>query len=129
MSETLNDEAILINLENGNYYTLNKTGTIIWQSIEKNYSRQQIIIDLNNRFVNDSNLIEDEALKFINTLISEQIIIEENSTNTLNIEDLNSAEKKELFIIPSIEKYDDMQAMLLADPIHDVEEEGWPLVK
>jgi hypothetical protein len=33
--EIIDGEAIIVNLENGNYYSLNKTGAEIWNFIEK----------------------------------------------------------------------------------------------
>jgi hypothetical protein len=33
---------------------------------------------------------------------------------------------KHTFAEPVIEEFDDMQGLLLLDPIHDVSEEGWP---
>ena len=34
------------------------------------------------------------------------------------------------FVVPTLEKYTDMEALLLADPIHEVDEAaGWPKPK
>jgi len=30
------------------------------------------------------------------------------------------------FVLPVLERYTDMQELLLIDPIHDVDETGWP---
>jgi hypothetical protein len=38
-------------------------------------------------------------------------------------------DKKEAWVAPTIQRYEDMQAMLLADPIHDVDQSGWPTLK
>ena len=35
-------------------------------------------------------------------------------------------EPQEGFVAPQLHKYTDMQELLLLDPIHDVDQEGWP---
>jgi hypothetical protein len=127
MSETLEDETIIINLENGSYYNMNKTGTIIWDKIQSNYSNLQIIEYFINNFNETYEIIEDSVIKLIEFLKNDNLILEVEYNEPVKPE--YGKFTKENFVIPLIERYDDMQEMLLADPIHDVQEEGWPMIK
>lgn len=107
ISETIDGETIIINLETGSYYSMNLSGTALWQAISSGKT-----IPHDNQMVID----------FIKVLLDDNLIIE---TADINSEIADSS----LFNSPTIEIYTDMQEMLLADPIHDVETAGWPNLK
>jgi hypothetical protein len=108
ISETLDGETIIINLKSGNYYSMNKAGTAVWDAILARHS------------INPSS---ENMSKFINFLLQEDLILK--STETAS----SSAFDDKEFVNPKIEKYEEMREMLLADPIHDVAEAGWPKLK
>ena len=60
-------------------------------------------------------------------LLNENLILE--AETSIDSEPQEIIEQREVYLIPLIEKYEDMQEMLLADPIHDVEAMGWPKLK
>jgi hypothetical protein len=106
ISETLEGETIIINLETGSYYSMNRAGTELWDAIVSKRS-----FDMTDKSTSD----------FITFLDAEGLIMP-----------LNQATDGELVIAsasPIIDKYEDMQEMLLADPIHDVDTAGWPKLK
>jgi hypothetical protein len=41
----------------------------------------------------------------------------------------NHLETKLIFLPPEIDIFSDMQDILLLDPVHDVDESGWPILK
>jgi hypothetical protein len=55
--------------------------------------------------------------------------LEFDSTGPPSITESQESIVKESFIIPKIERYDDMARALKSDPVHDVKEEGWPNLK
>lgn len=131
ISETLDGETIIINLDTGNYYSTNPTGAIIWNQIESGNGTQNILNYFLNHYEVEENIIEKHLMETIELLLKDSLIIEESSHSTAEgaTEDKNNL-IKEPFIAPKIERYDDMKEMLLADPIHDVSEnDGWPNLK
>ncbi len=122
--ETLDGETIIINLENGNYYSTNASGAIIWDAIVTQYTAEQIMLSLENRYSVDRAELEHCVQEVIQFLLAENLI--SDSINSEPCILAISTQKKEPFLKPIIEKYEDMQEMLLADPIHDVEAMGWP---
>jgi hypothetical protein len=108
ISETLEGETIIINLQNGSYYSVNNAGTAIWNAIKQNSS-----INTDDKSVSD----------FLDFLLEEGLV--ESSTLATTAPTIDQKDFKD----PKIEKYVDMQEMLLADPVHDVSEAGWPKLK
>ena len=106
ISETLDGETIIIDLETGSYYSMNPAGTAVWEAIAANTS-----IDT----------AEPSVTAFLETLTREGLIAETNEPN--------SSAPFSVPGTPTVEKYSDMEEMLLADPIHDVDTAGWPKMK
>ena len=46
----LEDEAVLLNLDNGVYYTLNRVGTVLWECFTGHQSFDRILDDMCERF-------------------------------------------------------------------------------
>ena len=125
--ETLDGETIIINLENGNYFSMNATGAIVWNLLEKQSSVQTIVQALTNRFEIDDVSVLSTVTDLVTFLLNENLILE--AETSIDSEPQEIIEQREVYLIPLIEKYEDMQEMLLADPIHDVEAMGWPKLK
>ena len=125
--ETLDGETIIINLENGNYYSTNASGAMIWDAIVAQYPIEQVVLSLENRYDVDPTELRRCVNEVIQFLQTENLILLAMNSELKNFP--ASAQTKEPFLKPIIEKYEDMQEMLLADPIHDVEAMGWPKLK
>ena len=130
--ETIDDEVIIVNLVSGIYYSLDKTGTVIWNYIERNESIGEMINNINSNY--DCNLeeLKNTLSDLLTALKDEKLIIlnQENFTKGVveaktQVENTPSKQKKK-FEKPKLGKYNDMQELLLLDPIHDVDEMGWP---
>jgi hypothetical protein len=130
ISELLDGETIIINLENGNYYSMNETGSIIWNTLANNHTLGAILEHLSSRFSAPKEELEKELGNIVSFLEQEELIMEcVADPETLHEVSLQTFSEKNDFIIPVIQKYEDMQDMLLADPIHDVTDSGWPVLK
>lgn len=128
ISELLDGETIIINLENGNYYSLNETGSLVWNALVTSHTLGEIVDYFCARFNATKDEIEAEISKFVSFLEREALVME-LVTKQEEKKPLEVVSEKSEFVLPKIEKYEDMQEMLLADPIHDVTETGWPVLK
>jgi hypothetical protein len=127
VSEVFGDEeAAVINLKTGTYYSLNKTATKIWSLVEKGANIEDLIT-----FVVGSYEIEDFTAKadfdqFIEKLVKENLIVPHEAVPTIGETDLvNNSTQRRVYEKPVLESYEDMQELLLLDPIHEVEETNW----
>ena len=133
--ETIDLETVIVNLDTGNYYSLDQIGVEIWNLIEKHISLDEIIEDISRRYEGNRTLIEQAVIQLANELNQENLIINDSSepseTNSgFDYKEITGAQTKKMsFEAPILHKYNDMQELLLIDPIHEVEETGWPNVK
>lgn len=128
--EVIDGEAVLVNMENGFYYSLDDAGADIWNLIEKGNSVIQIENILNNQYDATSKEIKDGLAELIQSLLDEELIVGLDTPKIALVPDngtSNDASGKKRFKKPTLQKYTDMEDLLLLDPIHDVDEEaGWP---
>ena len=124
-------EAAIINLKSGNYYSLDPVGAYIWARIESGATIEEVLADVSNRY--EGNLVEitQEVNKFIDALHAEQLIVpatdaSRDSPNEGVKINADGNGSKIAFSAPVLERYNDMQELLLLDPIHEVDETGWP---
>jgi hypothetical protein len=125
----VDDEAAIINLKTGNYYSLNKTATEIWSQIEKGAALTEITNFISDNFDVQDPFFGTEVTRFVEKLVDEGLIVaEETNGSTRNGGTRNSAadtKSKKVYETPVLECYADMQELLLLDPIHEVEETNW----
>ncbi|MCE5211508.1 MAG: PqqD family protein [Deltaproteobacteria bacterium] len=129
ISETIDGETIIINLETGYYYSVNKTATVIWNEIQKHNSVKNISQHFLNHYDTDISTVENSIKEIICLFLKDELILESNSDISPDIREQQTGIVKGKFIIPRIERYDDMAGALRSDPVHDVNEDGWPNLK
>jgi hypothetical protein len=127
VSETIEGETILINLETGTYYSLNTTATLIWQCIKQGFNFSLMIIFLSDRYDGNNPDIKKGVSHLLDLLTKDGLIIQKEDHSESKLDSFSGP--KEQFQVPVIESYVDMQEMLLADPVHDVDPSGWPKLK
>jgi hypothetical protein len=125
VSETIDGEVIIINLDSGTYYSLNDLSAAVWTYIEQGASVNQIVGKLSAVYAANANLIATELPQFVEQLLAENLIVENGAESASPSDDDLSLPP--VFSTPTLEKFSDMQDLLLLDPIHDVDEAGWPL--
>jgi hypothetical protein len=130
--ETIEGETIIMNLRNGFYYSFDGIGPVIWDLLEKNNNILQITRFVQDHFPTPERDISKPVSDFIKQLADNDLVAETGSPDfeaeTLSPEELKKLMGGEVpeFIEPRLNKYSDMQNVLLLDPIHDVDEKGWP---
>jgi len=65
ISETIDGETIIINLETGYYYSVNKTATVIWNEIQKHNSVKNISQHFLNHYDTDISTVENSIKEII----------------------------------------------------------------
>jgi hypothetical protein len=127
--ESFDDEVVVINLESGNYYSFNQTGAKIWDLISKGYNTNMIIEAFLSNYSGDPEIIESSVNAFLLDLLSNEILVQSDVPPPevkQNPGLKESAGDTQAFKPPLIQTYTDMQELLLLDPIHEVDETGWP---
>jgi len=68
------DDAILLNMETKNYYSLNETACEIFKGIQKGADREKIIKDLAKKFVAKETTLRKDLDKTLDFLIKEKLV-------------------------------------------------------
>ncbi len=135
VSEVFDDEIVIIHLESGAYYSLAESGAAIWQILQQGASLTEIQTTLAKTYANTPTEIEQAVQPFMQKLAEEQLIVSDCTLTqlqqlpTVQPLVLSAHCDQQPFMVPQLNKYTDMQDLLLLDPIHDVAEPGWPHVK
>lgn len=125
--ETFDSEILAVNLDTGTYYSLSGSAAIMWKALVE----VSTIDGLSRYFaVSDRDSQTDltaEISSFVDRLKVENLVVD--SALPVPADPLMGQSAKTVFSLPSIEVFTDMQDLLLLDPIHEVDEAGWPLLK
>jgi hypothetical protein len=127
VAQVIEGEAVLISFETGTYYSAAGMGGFIVEAIRKGAEVRAIVDGLTKSAPDARNEVERDVRVFLSEL-AEQGLIEPAGP-----EDMSDAESLEAFAgklgAPLLEKYSDLEDLLLLDPIHDVAAAGWPVAK
>jgi hypothetical protein len=122
--ETLDGETIVIHLDTGNYYSLTGSGAEIWDLLGEAHSVTQICAALSQRHATPESEISPTVEGFIAEL-EREALVEPGDPSPEAIPN-QAPEASRPWEPPKLECYDDMRDFLLVDPIHEVDEAGWP---
>ncbi len=129
-SEILDGEVMIVNLETGSYYSMTGPGTEIWQCLQLGSAPEQILGVLSENYSVSAEQIEASLKKILDQLLEEKLIKDsEHPQGSADLDQVRHGATNKIFSEPTLNKYTDMQELLLLDPIHDVDEAGWPLAK
>jgi hypothetical protein len=133
--ETIDGEVVIIHFDTGNYYSLDHVGADVWGLVEHGATLQQIVEGLGRRYDGDQGNMEAAVQGFVDELLRENLVVGEDtgeatsSGNRPAPTQAGQQIERPGFVPPFLHKYTDMQELLLLDPIHEVDETGWPSVQ
>ena len=130
--EIIDREVIIVNTLIGHYFSLNETGASIWESLVEGHSLEEITKQFEEKYDSESQVIEASIVGFIEKLLEESLIVVTPSNEQDPSDSFASCESvsnKTAYVIPVLEKYSDLEELLLLDPVHEVDEMGWPNAK
>jgi hypothetical protein len=103
VGDSIGDDTIVVNILNGTYYSLTSDASQVWQTV--NETPSPLPTELHGpAFV----LSQEGIIDVVEGSLAGQ-----------------SGLKAEDFFT----KYSDMADILMADPIHDVDDDGWPILR
>jgi hypothetical protein len=133
VAETLDGEATIVDLESGTYHALNESGSFIWDSLVVGTQAE----DVASAFASAYALEQDEATRVVDDLIrrlaDQKLVVpvaesaqNGNGSAAAQTAPPNGEGTPRTYLAPKLSTYTDMQELLLLDPIHEVDESGWP---
>jgi Coenzyme PQQ synthesis protein D (PqqD) len=123
--ETIDGETIVIDLASGTYYSLQGAGPVIWNAIAAGESPDQVADRLAVAYPDEPDAAAT-VRSFVAELQAEGLLVPNGSPPAGAPAPLPAGEAPAAFAPPTLEKYTDMQDIILLDPVHEVGERGWP---
>ncbi len=117
IDEEFEGEAVLVQLRTGCYYALNDAGTATWRALSGGRSAAAVAAGLA--------LDPEPVAAFLSEMVAEQLV--EPAVDDLGSAGLEAVATRTA--APELQRFTDMQELLLLDPIHDIDlnGDGWPV--
>jgi hypothetical protein len=128
VGSVVDGEVVAINLDTGSYYNIAGAGTDVWTAVEGTASAEEVTARLAHRYAAPVDEIAAAVTRFMEELFGEGLIRPAEADGPRpepTAGDLPS-NGQTAFSPPVLEKFTDMEDLLLLDPVHDVTERGWP---
>ena len=132
VSEEIDGEVIIVNLQNGNYYSLSRSAAVIWAGIQQHATLERLQQQLETRYAGDIASMGRDLGELIRALEAERLITTRPAAEAPVASEASAANpepaaEKEAYQPPQFECFTDMGDLLLLDPVHEAEDEkGWP---
>lgn len=127
--ETIDDEVIIIDLETGTYFSLTDEAADLWPTLVRGTTRTEMAAVLAGAGDAGGPEIEAAITAFLDELTAEHIVTAEPGDPRPAVSTVPAAtmaRRGRPFEPPKLAKHTNMSDLLLLDPIHDVDEQGWP---
>lgn len=126
IQEVIDGEAIIADLGKGLYFSLDDLGSRIWAALVNGCSTGEITEACTARFSEDA---ASDVQALFDRLLAEELIVpaadvgggDDSKPASSYLDGFEGA-----WTAPQLSKYTDMEQLLLLDPIHEVDETGWP---
>jgi hypothetical protein len=128
ISETVGGETIIVNLASGHYFNLQGTAVDVWEGIAQAESTEQIVARLASRYAAGDGEIEDAVAGLLAELQAAELVVPDGDGHAAPVpaELPRDGESLPPFTAPTVAQYTDMQDIILLDPVHEVDAQGWP---
>ena len=123
--ESFDSETVIVNLRMGVYFSLNETGLHLWEEISRGTTEDRLATLWQSKQETDKAASRAVVRAFLNELRNEQLIV----IDAPDAIDAPVAAPVADASMPVLRKFTDLQDLLMLDPIHEVDERGWPHAK
>ena len=136
--DTIDGETIAINQLTGAYYSIEGPGALVWQMLGDGASASELAVQLSEAYETDAPDVEAALMAFLDEMATEElIVVDEQGGPSNGVESHQSSSAlpahpsteghRLAFTGLRLQRYNDLEVMLLADPIHEVDDTGWPM--
>lgn len=118
VSESFDGELVVLNLGTGQYFGFNPSAAAAWTALMAGATPGQIV---------EAGASQPALLAFVARLEALNLIVPGPAAPPAELSEALRAGITADASAPTVESYDDLADLLMADPIHDVDQEaGWP---
>lgn len=126
--ETIDGEVVIIDIATGSYFSLAGVGAAIWALLIAGATEGAIVRALARHYRSDETAIAPAVRALLEELETERLLVRDGAREASDEPgaafDLGASNGS--FAPPTLHKYTDMQELISLDPIHEVDNTGWP---
>lgn len=123
--ERIEDEVIAINLTTGTYFSMQGSAADSWSVLMSGADVEGVGGALAAMYQLDATDVRKDVEIFVGRLVEAGLLVEDIDSVSVDVA-LQRTDTD--YAAPLLEKYDDMEELLLLDPIHEVDDAGWPVI-
>ena len=122
-------QAIVIQLEHGTYYSLAEAAACVWDAVVRGGPAADAVAAVVAGYDVTAEIAAPAVVALLDALVEEGLAaVDEAPSLPLPVVP-SPGEARRPWAPPELVRFTDMQELLLADPIHEVADAGWPHVK
>jgi hypothetical protein len=125
--QDINGVIVIVNVETGVYLSLRDTGAAIFNRLADGAAAGEISAELAARHSDGDGEIAAHVERLVGELASEGVIAPADGLTPAPAPVFDGEPTP--FVAPVLERFTDMKDLLLLDPIHEVADAGWPIIK
>ena len=125
--ERIDDEVVAINFETGAYFAMDGVAADVWAVLAVGATSEQLVDTIVVRYEVNATRARADLERLLDDFRKERLAVWSAGNGAPNSMDLPTPDVQRPYDPPSYESYDDLDDLLLLDPIHEVDESGWPV--
>ena len=115
-SKVIDGEAIIINLANGVYYSIDKVGALVWDLLQAGHTLEQVIGAVTARYDVTREQAESDVRELVGELVQENLVSPSENGNSASPETSSGGTDRLPYDSPKLNIYRDMRDLLALDP-------------
>lgn len=126
VSEEFDGEFVVLDLSCGKYFSMDEAASAIWRAIVSGVSTRSLA----EAAAASGTVSSASIYEFLEKLVAYGCLVASDSPGSTEIDEATLQKLSASDKPPAVEAFDDLAELIMADPIHDVEESaGWPIRK
>jgi hypothetical protein len=125
-AETFDQEIIAVNLNTGHYHSMRDVACLAWTLLTNGHAVEQTVTKLALAYPEQAGAAASDLRRFVDELVAAHLVVPAAASSDDRMQ-FEAPSIPGAYAQPILESYTDMQALLLIDPIHEVDIlQGWP---
>lgn len=124
VSEVIDGEAVIVNMDNGNYYSIDDSGAFIWDLLCQGANSDDLVGLVEKSYASSDVDVRAIISEIIGEFLKEELLVKAEDGAGESSRDFKAGSFDHSFSVPLLKKYTDMEELLLLDPIHEEDSSG-----